>query len=59
LPVYQRRFFRCCKYKSSSRCRGQGDRKPSAISDEIYDAMVKLVKGEALPSVKEKSMAEK
>ena len=47
------------KDKSSSKNRGRGKRNPSAISDEMYDALIKLVKGEALPPVKERSRAEK
>ena len=47
------------KDKSSSKNRGRGNRNPSAISDEMYDALIKLVKGEALPPVKERSRAEK
>ncbi len=46
------------KNKSSSKKRGR--RNPSAISDEMYDALlIKLVKGEALPSVKERRRAKK
>ena len=33
--------------------KGRGDRNPSAIPDDIYDAMTKLTKGKVLPSVKE------
>ena len=52
-------FYAAAKFKSPSRSRGRGDRKPSAIPDDIYDAMIKLAKGKALPPVKELSRAEK
>ena len=38
---------------------GRGNRKPSAISDDIYDALLLLVKGDSLPPVKERNRAQK
>ena len=52
-------FYAAAKFKSPSRSRGRGDRNPSAIPDDIYDAMIKLAKGKSLPQVKERSRAEK
>ena len=52
-------FYAAAKVKSPSRSRGRGDRNLSAIADDIYDAMIKLAKGKALPPVKERSRAEK
>ena len=37
---------------------GRGNRKPSAISDDIYDALFLLVKGDSLPPVKERNRAQ-
>ena len=37
----------------------RGNRKPSAISDDIYDALLLLVKGDSLPPVKERNTAQK
>ena len=38
---------------------GRGNRKPSAISDDIYDALLLLVKGDSLSPVKERNRAQK
>lgn len=38
---------------------GRGNRNPSAIADDIYDALLMLVKGDSLPPVKEISRAQK
>lgn len=38
---------------------GRGNRKPSAISDDIYDALLLLVKDDSLPPVKERNRAQK
>lgn len=38
---------------------GRGNRKPSAILDDIYDALLLLVKGDSLPPVKERNRAQK
>ena len=53
------KFYAAAKFKSLSRSRGWGDRNPSAIPDDIYDAMIKLARGKALPLVKEWSRVEK
>ena len=37
---------------------GRGNRKPSAISDDIYDALLLLAKGDSLPPVKERNRAQ-
>ena len=37
----------------------RGNRNPSAISDDIYDALLLLVKGDSLPPVKERNRAQK
>ena len=52
-------FNAAAKFKSPNGRRGRGDRNPSAIPDDIYDAMIKLAKGKALPQVKERNRAEK
>lgn len=38
---------------------GRGKRNPSAMADDIYDALLMLVKGDPLPPVKERSRAQK
>ena len=38
---------------------GRGNRNPSAIADNIYDALLMLVKGDPLPPVKGRSRAQK
>ena len=58
-PLFFFEFYAAAKFKSPSRSRGRGDRNPSAIPDDIYDAMIQLAKGKALPPVKEQSRVEK
>ena len=38
---------------------GRGNRNPSGISDDIYDALLLLVKGDSLPPVKERNRTQK
>ena len=39
--------------------KGRGNRNPSAIEDDIYDALLLLINGDPLPPVKERSRAQK
>lgn len=59
LSLFFIEFYAAAKFKSPSRSRGRGDRNPFTIPDDIYDAMIKLATGKALPPVKERSRAKK
>ena len=39
------------------RVNSQGNRKPSVLPDDIYEALINLAEGKALPSVKERTTA--
>ena len=38
---------------------GRGKRNPSAIADDIYEALIKIVEGESQPPVKERTKAQR
>lgn len=42
-----------------SKGKGRGDRDKSAIPDEIYDALIRIIEGERLPAVKERTWAQR
>lgn len=38
---------------------GRGNRNPSAIADDIYEALIKIIEGEPQPPVKERTKAQR
>lgn len=44
---------------TNSKGKGRGVRDKSAIPDEIYDALISIIEGERLPSVKERTRAQR
>lgn len=45
----------CSSVARESKGKGRGDRDKSAIPDEIYDALIRIIEGERLPAVKERT----
>ena len=39
--------------------RGRGDRDKSAIDDAIYDVLIRMIEGERLPAVKDRTRAQR
>ena len=49
----------CSSVAKESKGKGRGDRDKSAIPNEIYDALIRIIKGERPPPVKEHTRAQR
>ena len=48
-----------CSVAKESKGKGRGDRDKSAIPDEIYDALIRIIERERLPPMKERTRAQR
>ncbi|KAL9967052.1 hypothetical protein ACROYT_G025214 [Oculina patagonica] len=53
------RYCHSLSVATNSKGKGRGVRDKSAIPDEIYDALISIIEGERLPSVKERTRAQR
>lgn len=61
LPLVLSLYFLalCSSVAKESKGKRRGDRDKSAIPDEIYDALIRIIEGERLPAVKGRTRAQR